>query len=332
MTATLRLLLIEDNAEHRAVIQEELEQKLAAMVTAVTTGEEGLEQLSRARWDAVVMDFRLPDVDGLTVLRTMAERGMEVPVVIVTGMGDEQLAVRALKAGAYDYVVKGRGLEFARQVPGAVRDALQAFADSRERRQRLQQLQEERETLAQLSIRDDLTELFNRRHLAQVLPAEYERARRYHHPLTAAMADIDGLKALNSLYGHHCGSAVIRHVAKVIAATVRISDSCFRFGGDEFILLLPSTLEKGALTLGRRVCERVAAEPLTFEGKTLAVTVSIGLATYVEGNYTSGDELVRAADAALFRAKAAGRNTVLSAHGEVPAPTTVEPKETPQAT
>jgi two-component system cell cycle response regulator len=331
MGTTLRLLLIEDNAQHRALMQEELRRELAAEVTTVTTGEDGLAQLAGGTYDAVVMDFRLPDLDGLTVLRRIGERGIEVPVVIVTGMGDEQLAVRALKAGAYDYVVKGRGLDFARQLPAAVRDALKAFADSREHRRQLQQLREERETFAELSIRDDLTELFNRRHLSQVLPAEFSRARRYHQPLTAMMADIDGLKALNSLYGHAGGSAAIRHVATVIAATVRISDSCFRYGGDEFVLLLPSTQEKGALTLAHRLCERVAALPFSFAGKTLPVTVSIGTATYADGNYASGEELVRAADEALFRAKAAGRNTVLAAHAEAPASTAVASKEQPQA-
>jgi diguanylate cyclase (GGDEF)-like protein len=330
MGTTLRLLLIEDNAQHRALMQEELRRELAAEVAAAATGEEGLAQLAAGTYAAVVMDFRLPDLDGLTVLRRIGEQGIAVPVIIVTGMGDEQLAVRALKAGAYDYVVKGRDLGFARRLPAAVRDALAAFADSQERARQLRQLREEREALAELSIRDDLTELFNRRHLTQVLPAEFERARRYHQPLTAVMADIDGLKAVNSLHGHHCGSAVIRHVAKAIAGTVRISDCCFRYGGDEFVLLLPSTPEKGALTLGHRLCERVAGLPMTFEGKTLSVTLSIGTATYADGNYASGEDLVRAADDALFRAKAAGRNTVLCAQPEAPASTAPASKEQAQ--
>jgi DNA-binding response OmpR family regulator len=137
MGTTLRLLLIEDNAQHRALIEEELRRQLAAEVAAAATGEEGLAQLAAGTYDAVVMDFRLPDLDGLTVLRRMGEQGIAVPVIIVTGMGDEQLAVRALKAGAYDYVVKGRDLGFARRLPAAVRDALAAFADSQERARQL---------------------------------------------------------------------------------------------------------------------------------------------------------------------------------------------------
>lgn len=312
-TTPLSILLIEDNQQHSRMMAGELRRRLGAEVTQVATGEEALEELARRAYDLVVMDFRLPGVDGLSVLRTIRERHVEVPVVLVTGMGDEQTAVRALKAGAYDYVVKGRGLDFVRQLPEAAADALKAFRADRRRREMMRQLQQEREMLAELSIRDDLTELFNRRHLNRVLPTEFERARRYEYPLSAVMTDIDGLKAINTRHGHHCGSAVIRHVAHLIWQGVRISDLCFRYGGDEFLLLLPSTPSQGALALGRRLCRLVAEHPLEFEGTSLTLTISAGVATFQEDNYASPDDLVRASDRALFQAKDAGGNTVVAA-------------------
>lgn len=318
-TTPLRVLLIEDNQKHSTVMSDELRRRLGATVTTVTSGEDALTELAQNTYEVVVMDFSLPGMDGLSVLRTMSERRFDVPVVLVTGMGDEQTAVRALKAGAYDYVVKGRDLDFARQLPAAVEDALKAFQVDRQRQDRMRQLTQERERLAQLSIRDDLTELFNRRHLARVLPAEFERARRYQYPLSAMMTDIDGLKAINSKHGHRCGSVVIRHVAGIIWRGVRISDVCFRYGGDEFLLLLPSTPAKGALILGRRLCRLVAEAPLDFEGNTLSLSISIGIATLHRESYGSHDDLVRVSDQALFEAKAAGGNTVVAAKSPSPA-------------
>lgn len=319
-TTPLSVLLIEDNEEHSQMMREELRRRLGASVTPVATGEEALEELGRRDYDVVVMDFRLPGVDGLSVLRTIRRRHVEVPVVLVTGMGDEQTAVRALKAGAYDYVVKGRGLAFVRQLPEVVADALKAFQADRRRQEMMSRLQQEREMLAELSIRDDLTELFNRRYLSRVLPTEFERARRYQYPLSAVMTDIDGLKALNTRHGHHCGSAVIRHVAHLIWQGVRISDLCFRYGGDEFLLLLPSTPTSGAAALGRRLCRLVTEHPLDFEGTTLSLSISAGVATLVDDTYPSGDALVRASDQALFRAKAAGRGTVVTAEPDSATP------------
>ncbi len=322
-TTPLRVLLIEDNEEHSTAVRDELRRRMGATVTTVTTGEDALGEFTRNLYDVVVMDFCLPGLDGLAVLREMKERRLNVPVVLVTGMGDEQTAVRALKAGAYDYVIKGRNLDFARRIPDVVSDALKTFRAELQRRDAVQRLEEDRERLAELSIRDDLTELFNRRHLARVLPAEFERARRYDYPLSAMMTDIDGLKAINSKHGHSCGSAVIHHVAGIIWRAVRISDVCFRYGGDEFLLLLPSTPGEKALTLGSRLCATVAEAPLDFEGDTLSLSISIGLATFQEDNYRSCDDLVKASDVALYQAKAAGRNTVVlhtPSHSKHPQP------------
>lgn len=313
----LRVLLVEDNEAHGYAMGEELERSLGAEVTRVATAEAGLSELLQNAYDVAVVDFLLPGANGLSVLEGMREHSLEVPVVVVTGVGNERLAVRALKEGAYDYVVKGPGLAFIQELPRAVEEALRGFRADRERRQRVSQLEGERKELARLSVQDDLTELFNRRYLEKVLPAEFERARRYQHPLSLLMLDIDGVKKLNSQYGHPCGSAVIRHVAGVIGRAVRLSDLRFRYGGDEYLMLLPHTGEVGAVASGLRVCQLVAEEPLEFEGKTLTLTVSGGTATLWEDNYLTPEALVQRADRALFRAKAQGGNTVVSA-GELP--------------
>ncbi len=311
--APLRILLIEDNEAHSRPMSEELQAKLAAQVTTVVDGEAGLSELAERPYDVVVMDFRLPDLDGLTVLEKIQNSGVQVPVVLVTGMGDELVAVRALKAGAYDYVVKGHNLGFVKRLPDVVDEARRSFQADRKRQQVVDQLHEERRRLAELSLRDDLTELYNRRHLSNMLPCEFARAKRYGYPLSLMMTDIDGLKAINSQYGHDCGSAVIRHVATITRQAVRISDQAFRYGGDEYLLLLPNTGKAGAITLGDRLCLAVAHSALEFEGRSFRLTISAGVATFWEENYPSGDAVLRAADAALFEAKAQGGNVVVQA-------------------
>lgn len=309
----LRVLLVEDNETHRHAVSEVLGRSLEAEVTSVATVEAALSELAQKPYDVAVVDFLLPGADGLSVLQEIRGGSLDLPVVVVTGVGNEQLAVRALKEGAYDYVVKGRGLDFVQELPRAVEEAVRSFRAGREQSQRLSQLQAERQELVQLSIHDDLTELFNRRYLEQLLPAEFERARRYQYPLSLLMVDIDGVRALNLAYGHRCGSAVIQRVAAIVRRGVRASDLCFRYGGDEYLLMLPHTGEVGAIASGLRVCQLVAEESLEFEGRRLRVTVSGGTSTFWESNYPAPEAALQVADTALFQAKAKGGNTVVSA-------------------
>jgi len=310
---SLRVLLVEDNKKHSRSVVEELQRRLGADTTVVTTGEDALAHLHSDTFDIAVVDFRLPDTDGMSLLRSLQEQELDIPVVMVTGVGDTELAVRALKAGAYDYVVKGRNLDFVRQLPEAIEDAVKSFTHEHEQQTLLHELQEETQQLLVLAIADDLTSLYNRRHLLTVLPSEFSRARRHNRLLTAMMTDIDGLKAINTRYGHLCGSRLIRHVASLLAKLVRISDQGFRYGGDEFLFLLPETAEEGAVALGRRLCRTVAESTLEFQGESLKTSISIGTATLQNDNYPTSEALIGAADRALFEAKDRGGNTVVPA-------------------
>jgi diguanylate cyclase (GGDEF)-like protein len=308
----IHVLLVEDNAKHSQSVVQELHHRLTAETTVVGTGADALAQLSRDAFDAAVVDFRLPDMNGMELLRALQERNIGVPVVMATGVGDTELAVRALKAGAYDYVVKGHNLDFVRQLPDAIADAVKSFERDSQKQSLLHELQEETQQLLKLAIADDLTNLYNRRHLLTVLPSEFARARRYDRILTVMMTDIDGLKAVNTEHGHLCGSAVIRHVASLMHDLVRVSDHGFRYGGDEFLFLLPETDEAGAVILGRRLCESVSGSPIDFHGTSIGVSISAGIASLEGDNYPSSEALVSDADRALYEAKNRGRNTVVA--------------------
>jgi diguanylate cyclase (GGDEF)-like protein len=163
--------------------------------------------------------------------------------------------------------------------------------------------------LAAQSERDGLTGVYNRRKLEQVLELEVSRARRYHGLLSVLMFDIDHFKKVNDRFGHVVGDDAIRHVAKVAQDTLRTTDVLGRYGGEEFLALLPEVGIEGALVAGERVRRAVAEHPLDSAGKELSVTISVGAATFTPALAT-GLVLVDQADQALYRSKSDGRNRV----------------------
>ena len=164
------------------------------------------------------------------------------------------------------------------------------------------------ERVRDLSIRDGVTGLFNHRHVMEVLKSELERARRYQHAFSVLMIDIDHFKKVNDEHGHPAGDAVLREVAGRLADGMRVVDVLGRYGGEEFVAILPGTSHDEAVQTAERVRERVGAQPFRIEGKDVAVTVSIGVASCPFKGACGAPDLVQEADKALYRAKSAGRN------------------------
>jgi diguanylate cyclase (GGDEF)-like protein len=168
----------------------------------------------------------------------------------------------------------------------------------------------------ELSVTDDLTQLYNSRYLNQVMRREAKRASRSGRPLSLVFLDLDGFKSVNDNHGHQAGSKALVEAAAVIRRCARETDMVARFGGDEFAIILPDTGSEGAAAVGDRVRERVEAHPfLAGNGLNLRLTVSVGVATLpdVAG---SAEELVRAADMAMYPVKDSGKNGVRIAQAE----------------
>jgi diguanylate cyclase (GGDEF)-like protein len=161
-----------------------------------------------------------------------------------------------------------------------------------------------------LSVTDDLTQLYNSRYLSEVLRRETKRASRSGRPLSLLFIDLDGFKAINDTHGHLFGSRALVEAASVIRASARETDMVARFGGDEFSLLLPDTGSNGAVAVGERIRERIAATPfLEGDGLSIHLTVSIGVATLPDVA-ASADGLVQAADEAMYWVKDRGKNGI----------------------
>lgn len=178
----------------------------------------------------------------------------------------------------------------------------------------LEQATEQALTLQEATVRDGLTGVFNRAHFDERLTQELINARRHGRPLCLAMVDIDHFKRVNDNWGHQTGDAVIREVAETLMNAVDNNDSVYRYGGEEFAILIPERHQDDAAAMLETIRARIAETPICHDGETVPVTVSIGVSEGREG--ISPRELVRLADQALYAAKQAGRNRLISAETE----------------
>ncbi len=170
-------------------------------------------------------------------------------------------------------------------------------------------LQEALEAISEISNRDGLTEIYNRRYLENRLSSEFDRTRRYGGTFSMILFDLDFFKKVNDTYGHLAGDQVLIEVAARVKEKLRTSDVLGRYGGEEFILILPETNQEGARVFAERVREAIALEPVIYENITIPVTVSMGVAEYQAG-MASYSSMTHQSDLALYASKAAGRNHV----------------------
>jgi diguanylate cyclase (GGDEF)-like protein len=304
-----RILIVDDHEDNVELLRARLE-SWGYRTDAVTDGEQALAAVEANPPDLILLDVMMPKVDGIEVARRVkANEALPfIPIIMQTALDSTESKVEGLGAGADDYITKP--IEFAE---------LGARVKSMLRIKRLQEALEEREReLRQLNDRllhtsrtDALTGLDNRRHLEERLEEMFEHARRLNEPLSCVMCDLDKFKSVNDTYGHQAGDRVLEQFAGIITAAVREVDRAGRYGGEEFMLLLPGTVPDAAVTFAERVRKAVAEHTFTFDGGTLQRTASFGVAGWPFPQIGDCDALVKAADDALYVAKETGRNRVV---------------------
>ncbi len=255
------------------------------------------EFLQDGDWELLLLDRRLPDGDGVELCREVRQKNPHGFILILTGESTKEAKLAGFGCGADDYVTK----------PFQMEELLARIRAGRRIVELQKALLASNRQLEELSRTDPLTGLANRRAFDRELAWRFEHARRYGRPLSLAMIDLDHFKEINDQYGHPAGDAVLQRVAQILDRCTRDSDFVARFGGEEFVGILPETPLLEALQFAEKIRAAVAAAEFEIP---LRVTVSIGVAGMPRSEVDSAEALLRAADEALYRAKEKGRNRV----------------------
>lgn len=304
-----RILLVEDNPDHAELLRTILAAGESPPFALSEAGrlDEALEYLIREEVDVVLLDLGLPDCAGLEGLERVHEMVPGTPIVVLSAMGDEAAAVRALRKGAQDYLLKGL-VDFP-QLARAIRYAVERHRGLRDLELATNELRAAKARLEELALLDPLTEILNRRGLQQALSREIRWARRSHSEMQALLLDLDDFKWINDTLGHAVGDVVLKETAQRLKASLRATDYLARIGGDEFLILLPQTRPAQAREIAEKVRLTVSETPLSLSSGVVKITASVGTVKVSEKT-SSIDQLLSEMHFVLYRSKQAGKNRV----------------------
>ncbi len=299
----MKVLVAEDDPVTRRLLEVSLERWKYEVVPAAD-GRQAWEILHRSDSPRLaILDWMMPGMDGLEICRELRKRSAEIYTyaLLLTSRARKAELLEGFEAGADDYLIKPFDLA-----------ELQARLRTGHRIVELQsQLIEARESLRQQATHDGLTGLWNRTAILDILERELIRCRRLSHPLTVILADLDFFKHINDRLGHLAGDVVLREAARRMRLVVRPYDAVGRYGGEEFIVVVPACKRDCSLNLAERVRAAINANPILTPEGPVTVGVSLGVAAVSDGTIPPADLLVRSADLALYRAKQEGRNRAM---------------------
>jgi two-component system, cell cycle response regulator len=304
------ILLVEDDKIQGKATRDYLESTGYKVVWA-EEGKSAIKAVKTQDIDLVVLDLVLPDMNGNEVCRWLKlnqdTRGL--PIIMLTAKSSTNDKVTSLTAGADDHLSK----PFNESELGArIYACLRTKALQDELRDKNRQLEEVLSKVEVLAITDPLTHLYNRRHFEERIENEFANTARYKSPATCIMIDVDYFKRINDGYGHRTGDVVLKEISDIIKSCLRKVDTVARWGGEEFVALLPRTNKEDSYPAAERILNTISEH--TFTGVDRKITVSIGIASIPDQSIDTAEKLVDASDAALYEAKGSGRNRIVIAH------------------
>ncbi len=296
-----KVAIVDDDAAIRRLVKLVLT-RAGYETIECTTGAEAREALLSQTWDLVILDRRLPDLDGVVLaqeLRAQADLRTRY-IIMLTGEAEQEDKIQGLELGADDYITK----------PFQYPELLARVRAGKRIVDLQKELLETNKRLELLSITDGLTKLHNHRYFQDELARAFEESQRYGRPLSLAMIDIDFFKKFNDTYGHAVGDDVLKRAAELYQRSVRSTDLVARYGGEEFAVMMPETALDDGITFAEKIRHIIESTPLETQAGPMNVTVSLGVASVPHSRIRSAKELIVAADKALYRAKRNGRNQV----------------------
>jgi len=301
----VRVLVVDDDVAVRNTMNEYIN-SIGYKSEAAACAEEALEILEKKSFQVVITDIILPAMSGLDLTRII-KRDKEADVIVMTGYSDNYSYEEAINTGASDFVIKPVRLQ---ELMLRLKRVLNERDLSKERIRMMQKLQK-------LAVTDGLTKLYNSRSFYSQLETEVDRFNRYGHPLTLLLLDLDHFKDYNDSYGHLEGDKVLVRFSQIIKSCLRANDTAYRYGGEEFTVILPETGGEEARTVAQRIRAALEAErfsPLNEED--VKITISIGVTEYQHKEELS--TFIRRADKAMYRSKQKGRNMVSMLYASSP--------------
>jgi two-component system, cell cycle response regulator len=307
-----RILIVDDKAEVRDSVAEFLRRGGFETQSAASV-QESLELMRSAAFDVVITDVQFPDGLGGLDLTQIVRRDHHADVIVMTGYSQDYSYEEAINRGASDFVIKPFRTE---ELLLRVRRVLRERTLTEERNRMMEKLQK-------LAVTDGLTTLYNSRHFFNQLELEVDRSVRYKHPLSLLLVDIDHFKAFNDAYGHLEGDKVLVRFSQILKSCLRTNDSAYRYGGEEFTVILPETGSEEARTVAQRIRSTLEAEVFhPPASQPVSKTISIGVTEY--SPMESITAFIRRADEAMYVSKQKGRNLVsvlAPPAGKFPSPT-----------
>jgi diguanylate cyclase (GGDEF)-like protein len=304
----VKIVAVDDDLVSRMVLRGAV-QAIGHDCLVAEDGDQAWRLIRACHPDVVITDWVMPGTDGLQLCRLIRGQQAEAYtyVILATSLGERDHVLKGMEAGADDYLTKPLDpydLE-ARLVAAKRVTSLHA------------ELARYRTELARLACTDALTQLRNRLSLSDDLTKLHARSRRYGRGYSLAMCDVDFFKRYNDTHGHQSGDEALRSVAAVLTAQTRQGDSIYRYGGEEFLLVLPEQSASSATEAAERIRHAVESLGITHPAGTSAgvITISVGVATYNCAGNTTSEDLLEEADNALYYAKSNGRNRVAHAAG-----------------
>jgi diguanylate cyclase (GGDEF)-like protein len=278
------------------------------IVTHVTTAADACNAVDRGGIDVVLLDLGLPDATDLQALVRLEQCVHEIPVIVLTGRGDETLALDALHRGAEDYLLKGE-VDYEGLVR-SIRYAVERHRSVRDLARVKRELESANRDLERLTLIEPLTELLNRRGLQQCVSREVQRIDRDDTTCAVLVVDLDDFKQINERHGHAVGDVVLKEIGRRLRASVRAVDYVGRLGGDEFMIILPETEPAEIARVAERIRLAIATAVIQHAGGSVTVTASIA-SMLLTIDTPAVDELLSRAHGLLGRAKNEGKNRVM---------------------
>jgi diguanylate cyclase (GGDEF)-like protein len=291
---SLCILVIEDHPDQRDLLSIVLRREGYRVVTAAN-GVEALEKLRAEQVHIALSDIMMPKMDGFELIKTIRSDPdlKNLYLILITARIQEGDRVRGLDLGADDYITK----------PFSFSELLARIRVGSRVIQYQQHLEYQTQT-------DSLTGLYNRRAFEKKMTDEFERASRYGHPLSLLILDIDNFKVINDTYGHNGGDAALVKISEILRTTTRQSDFPSRFGGEEFVLILPETDHTNALLAAEKILGEIRASVFSANVGYFSLTVSVGISSTSIHPYANANQMIEDADRALYTAKHKGKDRV----------------------